>query len=316
MIYTGQAAIEYLVTKVNMDDSAASSYWRKYHSTFNFTGDGFEGLQLLGRSEKSTLWRRVLHRLLQRRIRRMGAQFSQFNVFDKVTDKIMTRQGRVYNFDVLRHTFTLAFLKKHVPNSLSVQSTACVIGDGFGLMTALLLASRSASRVVLVNLSKTLLVDLWYLKLWMGEEAFESSVDLVTDEDGLACALAKPATDDVKGMRVVAIQASDHQLLGKCPVDIVLNIASMQEMDPLVTAAYFEDMRAIARQRELIFYCCNREEKILPDSTVIRFAAYPWHENDQILVDELCPWHQFFYSLRPPFFKPYDGPHRHRLVTL
>ncbi|MBI3608068.1 MAG: hypothetical protein HY207_08885 [Nitrospirae bacterium] len=75
-------------------------------------------------------------------------------------------------------------------------------------------------------------------------------------------------------------------------------------------------MRAIASQRQLVFYCCNREEKTLPDGTVTCFAAYPWHEGDQILVDELCLWHQFYYVLRPLFFRPYDGPIRHRLVTL
>ncbi len=90
----------------------------------------------------------------------------------------------------------------------------------------------------------------------------------------------------------------------------------MQEMDPLVIAAYFDDLRAIAAQREVVFYCCNRKEKTLPDGTVTRFSAYPWTPSDQILVDELCPWHQHYYALRPPFYRPYDGPIQHRLVTL
>lgn len=317
MMYAGQAAIDYLATEVRKDDPVASSYWRKYHSTFRFTGNGFEGLQQFGRSEKPYRGLRLgLHRLLQRRFRRMGAEFPQFKAIDNLADEITTRQGRAYDSDVLRHSLTLAFLKNHVPNALSSQATACVIGDGFALMTALLLASGSASRVVLINLTKTLLVDLWYLKLWMGEEAFESSVDLVTDEGGLARALAKSATNEAGGGRVVAIQASDYELLRRCPVDLALNIASMQEMDLPVIVAYFDGMRAIASQRKLVFYCCNREEKTLPDGTVTCFAAYPWHEGDQILVDELCPWHQFGYALRPPFFRPYDGPVRHRLVTL
>ena len=200
MICSGQAAIDYLATEVGKDDSNASSYWRKYHSTFRFTGDGFEGLQAFGRSEKPYQGLRLaLHRLLQRRFRRMGAEFPQFKVIDRLADEITTQQERAYDADVLRHSLTLAFLKNHVPNALSSQATICVIGDGFSLMTALLLASRSASRVVLINLTKTLLVDLWYLKLWMQEEAFESSVDLVTDEDGLARALAKPAINEARG---------------------------------------------------------------------------------------------------------------------
>lgn len=315
-MHSGQSAIDYLATEVSKDDTSASSYWRKSHSAFRFTGDGFEGLQNLGGSEKPYRGLRLgLHRMFQLRFRRMGAEFPQFKAIDRLAEDLTTRQGRAYNVDVLRHSLTLAFLKNHVPNALTSQATVCVIGDGFALMTALLLASDSASRVVLINLTKTLLVDLWYLKLWMEEEAFEFSVDLVTDEGGLERTLAKPTTNKAGG-RVIAIQASDNELLQRCPVDLALNIASMQEMDPPVIAAYFNGMRAIASQRKLVFYCCNREEKTLPDGTVTRFAQYPWHEGDQILVDELCPWHQIYYVLRPPFFIRYDGPVQHRLVIL
>lgn len=319
MIYPGRAAIDYLAAEVSKNDVGESFHWRKYHSAFRFTGDGFQGLQGFGGSEKPYRGLRLgLHRLLQRRFRRMGAEFPQFTAIDSLANEITTRQERAYDLDVLRQSLTLAFLKNHVPNALFPRATTCVIGDGFASMTALLLASGSASRVVLINLTKTLLVDLWYLKLWMGAEAFESSVDLVTGEDSLARTLAKPATNESggRGGRVVAIQASDHELLRRCPVDISLNIVSMQEMDPPVIGAYFDDLRAIASQRQLVFYCCNREEKTLPDGAVTRFAAYPWHEGDQILVDELCPWHQKYYAFRPPFYRSYDGPIRHRLLTL
>lgn len=315
-MYSGQAAIDHLATEVSKEDSGESSHWRKYHSLFRFTGEGFEGLQGFGGSGKPYrglyLWG---HRLLQRKYRRIGAEFSQFKSIDRLADEITTQQGRAYDLDVLRQSLTLAFLKRYVPNTLSSQTTVCVIGDGFASMTALLLASRSAGTVILVNLTKTLLVDLWYLKLWMGAEAFESSVDLVTDGGGIARALAKPSTNEA-GVRVIAVQASDHELLRRCPVDLALNIASMQEMDPPVIAAYFDDLRAIASQRQLVFYCCNREEKTLPDGVVTRFSTFPWHAGDKIVIDGLCPWHQQYYTFKPPFFRPYDGPIRHRLVIL
>ena len=90
----------------------------------------------------------------------------------------------------------------------------------------------------------------------------------------------------------------------------------MGEMNPPVVAAYFDDMRAIAHERDVLFYCCNRQEKKLPDGVVTRFADYPWRAEDQIMVDELCPWTQFYYSILPPFYRPYDGPFMHRLLTL
>lgn len=317
-MYSGRAAIDYLATEVSEDDPAESSHWRKYHSAFRFSGDGFEGLQGFGGCRKPHQGVRLfVHRLLQRRFRRIGGDWPEFVATDRLANEITHQQGRAYDLDVLRQSLTLAFLKRHVPNQLLSTATACVIGDGFATMTALLMASGSAQRVVLVNLTKTLLVDLWYLKLWMGVAAFGASVDLVTDEGSLAAALAKRTTNsDGRRGQVIAIQASDHELLRKCPVDIALNIVSMQEMDPPVIAAYFDDLRAVASQRQLVFYCCNREAKVLPDGTVTRFSAYPWHADDQVLVDELCPWHQLYYTLRPPFFRPYDGPIRHRLASM
>lgn len=227
-----------------------------------------------------------------------------------------SRQGRSYDLDVLRQVLTISFLHARAPGKFNETAMCCVIGDGFASMSTLLLASKSAGRVVLVNLTKTLLVDLWYLKLWMGSEKFENCVDLVVDETGLAQALEKPMARADGVRQVIAVQASDHQLLQQCSIDVVINIASMQEMDPPVVKAYFDDMRAVAHKRDLLFYCCNRQEKKLPDGVVTRFADYPWRVDDQILVDGLCPWHQYYYSTRPPFYRPYDGPHMHRLVTL
>ena len=178
---------------------------------------------------------------------------------------------------------------------------------------SLLLASRSACRVVLVNLSKTLLVDLWFLKLWMGNQQFEKSVDLVNTIDKLSIALCKPVETEYSR---VAIQADGHNLLSECPENFVVNIVSVQEMNPPVIASYFDDMSSIAGCQQLMFYCCNREEKFLPDGTVTRLGDYPLNSNDDILVDELCPWHQQYYSFKPPFFRPHDGPIWHRLAVM
>ena len=315
MMYSGQAAIDFLSTEISKEDLAASSYWQKHHSKFRFLGNGFEGLILLGGNEKPHRGLRLLlNRLLQRPFRRMGVAFRKFNDIDRISKKVAICQDRASDLDVLRQVLTLSYLHDRVPSLLTSKNTSCVIGDGFATMTALQLASRSAGRVILINLTKTLLVDLWYLKLWMGTEIFESSVDLVTDEASLSQALAKPIINETSG-NVIAIQASNHELLRNCPIDIVLNIASMQEMNPPVIAAYFDHFRTIASRRRLVFYCCNREEKKLPDGTVIKFNEYPWNANDDILDDNLCPWYQKYYKLRPPFFHSYNGPIRHRLVN-
>jgi hypothetical protein len=90
----------------------------------------------------------------------------------------------------------------------------------------------------------------------------------------------------------------------------------MQEMTIESVSDYFTCMRSAAQGMGPYFYCCNRVEKLLPDGALIRFDEYPWSKADEVLVDELCPWHQRYYALRPPFYRPFDGPVQHRLARL
>ncbi len=315
-MYSGQAAIDYLAAQAVKADLSASSHWQKYHSEFRFNGYEFSGLSGFGGNKaQPTGFRLWFLNLLQRRFRSLGGGYPKFNFIDELASQMTSIQGRAYDLDVLRQVLTLSFVHDIAPGKLNETAMCCVIGDGFASMSSLLLASKSAGSVVLVNLTKTLLVDLWYLKLWMGSKEFERCADLVVDGTGLAQALKKPIAQTEGRRQIIAIQASDHQLLQQCPVDVVINIVSMQEMDPHVIKAYFDDIRAVALNRDLLFYCCNRQEKKLPDGVVTRFADYPWSVDDQILVDGLCPWHQYYYSTWPPFYRRYDGPHMHRLVT-
>ena len=312
-MHSGQAAIDYLATEVGKTDSATSSHWQKYHSSFRFTGSGFEGLQGFGGYRKPR--GKILsaaERLLQSRFRKMGG--AKFPLLDQLAYDITKKQNRAYDLDVLRQALTVSYLYDHADGLLSEKSVGVVVGDGFGSMTSLLLASRSAGRVILVNLTKTLMVYLWFLKLWMGDQVFGMSVDLATNPEELSTALGKPA--DAGFGRVIAIQAMDHQLLRECPPDFGVNIASMQEMDPPVIAAYFDDFRSIAGHKKLMLYCCNREEKSRPDGTITRISDYPWDASDEIFDYELCPWHQQYYSFKAPFLRPYDGPIRHRLAVM
>ena len=138
---------------------------------------------------------------------------------------------------------------------------ACVIGDGFASMTSLLLATQSAGCVVLVNLTKTLLVDLWYLKLWLGDKDFNTRVNLVTDSTSLEKIKEKWASKPEIGF-VLAFEALDQNLLKACPVDYAVNIVSMQEVDPPVVARYLNDLRTIGGSRELFLLLQPRRKEI------------------------------------------------------
>ena len=310
MSYRGQAAIDYLASQIQLEDPGESSHWRHFHRDFALRADGaFTGLQGFGGCARPYRGVRALvHHALQWKYRRVGRRYPEFECLDAVASSIVERQGRACDLDVLRQTITLAFLKRHLP-WLGKDSIVAVIGDGFASMTTLLLAAGLAKQVYLVNLNKTLLVDLAYFARWAGQRS-SLATGLAVDPDDVAQACASP------DQAVVAIQASNHALLARAPIDVAINIASMQEMDPPVIADYFANLRTAAARKSLHFYCCNRVEKSLPDSTIVRFSAYPWNEADEILIDELCPWHQQYYSARAPFYHPYDGPIWHRLARL
>lgn len=109
----------------------------------------------------------------------------------------------------------------------------------------------------------------------------------------------------------MAIKRAKHA--GRMPPDSVRN--------------YFTFIRSHL-SAEGLFYCCNREEKVLPGSEVLRFDDYPWNKADSHLLDEEPPFYRWFFSPRPtarslkiadisvPFGRLFDGPMRHRLTRL
>ena len=87
----------------------------------------------------------------------------------------------------------------------------------------------------------------------------------------------------------------------------------MQEMNLKIVNDYLLSIRQ-SKKSSLFFYCCNRVKKTLPDGEVVNFSEYGWLEKDEVLFDELCPWHKKYYKARPPFYFSYDGPIKHKLV--
>lgn len=306
----GEEAFQYLLASLEKDNDVTSSHWKKYHQDFKINSDGtLSGIVGFGGSAKPyTGIRKLLHNRMQEKYRNIGMSFPNFKELDSIAHQMTSHQGRAYDLDVLRQTLTLAYLKSKLPK-LDGNSVVTVIGDGFASMTTLLLLSGFAKKVILVNLTKTLFVDLLY---------FQKSFSL---QEGLSFALILENREMAEAMKssskVDAIQASNHEFLKETSSDLVINIASMQEMNNSIIQAYFEDIRnMISPKKKLYFYCCNREEKFLPDGEVTRISEYPWKLEDRILVDELCPWHLKWYKILPPKYYSYDGPIRHKLVEM
>lgn len=305
-VYQGEQIISYLSAKINQPDEKSSSHWNKYHKDFGFYGNRFSGVKGFGNNEKQySGLKKAAHLLLQIPFRRMGLKYDSFIEIDQLAKTILKRQNKAYSLDVLRQVITLSYLNQY--NSVAGDTT-CVIGDGFATMSSLLLGYNN-QRVILVNLTKTLLVDIWYLKLYLRDQ-FNSLTYLITDSGSLNEILEKTIGQKC----IVAIEAQNHELIQQCPIDLAINIASMQEMNPDTVVEYFQDLKKASKYKSSIFYCCNRKEKILPDGVKVRFCDYPWELCDKILMDELCPWHQKYYNLKPLFYHNYDGVMIHRLA--
>jgi hypothetical protein len=181
--------------------------------------------------------------------------------------------------DTVRHILTAEMLAPFLPQAPRILA----IGDGFGTCAGALRTTFPHATIHCADLSFALAEQRERLTRAFGETGFTFSHAQALEADG-----------------------HDRQY------DLAINIASMLEMDPPEVARYFGFLRG----RVDLFYCCNRESKTLPDGAVSRFDHYPWSTRDEVLVDEPCPWHQWYIHPKPPWKRRYDGVHRHRLARL
>lgn len=291
-------------------ERAASSYWNAAADDFTVERDGtLRGTTVLGLLAQPTDPIRVLaHRALQLPFIALGFwRYRHFRDSLNLGRLIAARAGRMFTYDILRQVLSLALIRDHV--SLAGDGPgALVIGDGFGVMTSLLALAAPTRKIVAVNLTKPLLLDMTYVR----RAVPEATVALAETNEDMRAALADPA------VRVIAVQADNAAIIERAPIGLAVNIVSMQEMNPDTIAAYFAILRRNPAA-ETVFYCANKLTKPLPDGTLARFADYPWRADDAILDDAVCTWAQWTYSRRPPFWHYRWGQDRviwHRLARL
>ena len=308
MIY-GKDILLDLSNRLQEEDEASSSHWDHYHKFFEVNDDNsIQSTLGFGDGKKDySLFTKPFHRLLQYHYYRTLVQTPFLKQALLIGRKNSARASLRFSLDSLRQVITLAYLQQK--GLITKNHTALVIGDGYGAMTSLLKQTMIAEKVILVNLTKTLFVDTAYL-LTIPELQEKKSLALASTKSEMNFAIK-----DNK-VNVILVEAKHCEILHESNADLVFNIVSMQEMDMLFIKKYFHQMRKMAKLKPVFFYCCNRERKELPDTSVIEFANYPWSNKDKHYIDELCPWHQYYYRLLPPFFFPYDGPIRHRFTKL
>lgn len=210
-------------------------------------------------------------------------------------------QNREIDTCVARHVFTFDLLEEFVNID---KSRTCVIGDGQSNFVSLAITNNFAEKLISVNLTEVLMSDL---------ELIEELPQITSEE--IAVARHK---EDVKEFlnnpqqKLLLVSAQNATALLGSEINLFVNMASFQEMTPNLVSEYFK----IIASNEAFLYCCNRLEKKLYGGEVNRFLDFPWG-NAEIILDESCPWHQEFYTLRSlALYKKlkFDGEIWHRLV--
>ena len=277
-----------------------SSHWRDFGAKTKVTHDessfDFNAYGISTFGKKSTLGA-IKHLSIDMLLSKMLSKHCAVKETIHAAKDITNDLNIHFDFDHAKHVLIYDLLNSY--GLFNSENLICIIGDGHGFFGTLIKSLCPDAKILFINLGRNLLIDIiCFSKIFPNIEPLH----LRQSEDITA----------VMDYSTIFLEAEQYNLMKKLPISLFINIASMQEMDMSIIQKYFEYMRTSTI--ESYFYCCNREEKTLPDRSVIRFADYPW--GGEVLLDELCPWYQKYPSLLPPFWRPFDGAHRHRLVRL
>ena len=283
----------------NSFSSVTSSHWRQYGrmTKIEMIGDKLE-IDTFGVSEfnKATVFSFIKHVpraiLIRRLLRKHRARKKTIGAARRIVEKL----GILFEFDHAKHVLIYDLIDSY--NLFDCDNYVCVIGDGHGFFGTLIRELRPDVKLVFVNLGRNLFLDVHRF-----DQYFPNVVDV---------SLLGKDREVHTNVDTIFLVAEHIEQLDSLAIDLWVNVASMQEMNIQTINKYFEFISS--SKTSSYFYCCNREEKTLPDGSVVRFADYPW-KNCEIIFDELSPWYQRFPISKPPFWRSFDGPHRHRLVS-
>ena len=298
-------------------EAGASSHWRHYSPQSQAVQDldgrlvGLVGVGF-GQATWSGSGDRALDQLcIAAHLVQLGHRRRIFSFLGRLRT-VCRAMGTDPTMDAFRQACTLELLDRHVPHASRQRLRLVIIGDGQGALAALAKSLWPRARITLIDLGRTLLFQALHC-----QKAYPQSRHVLVTENA----------PHMVNADFVYCAADQVTALEGETFDLAVNVASMQEMTATTVAEYFAFLRRRLSPAGL-FYCCNRQRKVLPDGEVSSFAHYPWNVRDRVLVDGPCPWHQYFVSpsrtapkltiggVPVPLFRRYDGPHVHRLAAL
>ncbi len=242
---------EYYVKPQDAAELYASSHWHLLHKqakvdfgkdTFvSLVGSGFGDLQNRSLVYRVFSWLTIFSYLvvLKERWEILSLFVPAFNV--------IKRAGLHFTYDVFRQVCVVAALKPFL-NKPAQAVRVLNIGDGYGFLSLLIKEIYPQAKIVFVDLGKTLLFQAYYCqKVFPQARVFLVKKDetAVVNTDFIFCA------------------AENLELINDQKFDVVINIASMQEMNVATISRYFKFLRCHIEKEGVFYHFCD-----IPSKTV------------------------------------------------
>lgn len=296
------------------DSAQSSAHWKEFSKQFKVDFKPDENIQTIhgygfGGSGDKRLSAKIIagigNRLLLSRLHYPGLSAEVVQA-----RKLVSSMGLSFSQDAFRQVCTKYLLKNFADKNSITLKNILIIGDGHGILAALLAEQYPDARIFLIDLGATLFFQAYYLGKTFKDKPhtlFGNTIQPDVDKGFFYCPAERLSDFPVQEL------------------DLAINVVSMQEMTMDTVRNYFSMLR---ERKTNLFYCCNRLEKKLPDGEITRFFVYPWKPADQHLIDEECPWHQFFVGravseniklfnrIPIPLLHRFEGVHWHRLTLL
>ena len=291
-----------------------SSHWR-YHGSRTLVEQGARGLRLEadGFEVVSRMsWKgRALHTAERWSYLPVTSRLPHFPAIWRAARQLVHDLSGDPNFTVLSSVCVLALLEHHWRSHELFPKTFALIGDGHGFLGALIRRWLGRPiRVYCIDLSNVLI--------------FQVQTHRLADPTA-RITLLSPERQDLSS-DIICVLPHQIEAIPET-IDCAINIRSMQEMNAFSIASYFSFLRRRSTPTSR-FYCANvYNQKRLYGGDSVHFANYPWRPDDEMFVDEICPYFHHWFApytrpggpkvlgVRLPFVNAF-GSVAHRLVRL
>lgn len=283
---------------IKKNEDYKSSYWHGLLDGINLDNYSKEDKKLngtFGNISKINFFKSLYHNLFQR-ILFYKYDYKKDSIF-KEMEEICSSSDRNLNLDSLRHVFTHKFLEPIYLKS----NKLCVIGDGrLNFSSIILKKYNNISKLYHINLPEVLFFE---LKLLQKLNLLKiDDVKYITSKEQLYEAETNPE------IKYLLFSPNSSNLLLNNNIDLFVNIASFQEINNNIINKYLN----IIKSNNAFFYHCNRKFKKLIGGEMFSVNLFDKYINAKVFSG-VCPWHNLYYSLKPPFLLKYDGIHIHEL---